>query len=107
MRDERAGCPGATNLLYYAVMQRAISGGLRRFDYGRTRKDNPGSAGFKKNQGFKPRTLGYQRYVPAGKKARDLTPTNRRFSLARRLWPWLPLPLTRYLGGWLARSIPG
>ena len=101
--DERTPCRGAANALYYAVMERAIRSGLRRFDYGRTRKDNPGSAGFKKNQGFKPHTLGYQRYVPPGQEAPDLTPSNRRFRLARRL----PLPITCRLGGWLAKSIPG
>jgi hypothetical protein len=105
--EDRIRCNGAVNFLYYATMERAIRSGLRRFDYGRTRKDNPGSAGFKKNQGFKPRTLGYQRYVPPGRKAPNLTPSNRRFALARRVWPRLPLVLTRALGSWLAKSIPG
>ncbi|MGD8452863.1 MAG: GNAT family N-acetyltransferase [Phycisphaerae bacterium] len=105
--DEHATCRGAANALFHAVMERAIRSGLRRFDYGRTRKDNPGSAGFKKNQGFEPRTLGYQRYVRPGQVAPDLTPSNRSFGLARRLWPHLPLPVARCLGGWLSRSIPG
>jgi FemAB-related protein (PEP-CTERM system-associated) len=105
--DERLPCPGAANGLYYCVMERAIQDGLRYFDYGRTRKDNPGSAGFKKNQGFKPQTLGYQRYVPPGQQAPELTPSNRRFALARQVWRRLPLPIARWLGGWLAKSIPG
>ena len=105
--DERLCCPGAANLLYYDVMERAIRAGLRRWDYGRTRKDNPGSAGFKKNQGFQPRTLGYQRYVPLGQTAPELTPSHRRFRLARHIWPHLPLIITRPLGSWLARWLPG
>ncbi len=105
--DERVRCTGATNFIYFALMERAVRAGLRRFDFGRSRKDNTGSFRFKKNQGFEPQTLGYQRYVPAGRTPPDLTPGNPRFSLARRVWPRLPLGLTRPLGAWLAKSIPG
>jgi FemAB-related protein (PEP-CTERM system-associated) len=105
--DERTRCTGATNLLYWSVMERAVQLGLRRFDYGRSRADNAGAVGFKKNQGFEGQPLGYQRYVPAGKKPPDLKPSNPRFALARKIWRWLPLPVTRRLGAGLARSIPG
>lgn len=105
--DERIPCEGAANLLYWSVMERAVERGLRRFDYGRSRADNAGAVGFKKNQGFEPRPLGYQRYVPPGRRAPDLKPSNPRFAWARRAWRYLPLPVTRVLGAWLARSIPG
>lgn len=105
--DERSRCTGATNFIYFAAMERAVRSGLHHFDFGRSRKDNTGSYRFKKNQGFEAQTLGYQRYVPAGRTPPDLTPNNPRFSLARRVWPWLPLALTKPLGAWLAKSIPG
>lgn len=105
--DERIRCTGATNLLYLSVMERAVRQGLRRFDFGRSRKDNPGSYRFKENQGFAPSTLGYQRYVPAGREPPDLSPSNPRWSTARRIWPRLPLGLTKPLGAWLSRAIPG
>ena len=105
--DERARCTGAMNLLYLAVMERAVQEGLRRFDFGRSRKDNAGSYRFKEHQGFVPRTLGYQRYLPAGCEPPDLSPSNPRWSLARRIWPRLPLGLTKPLGAWLSRAIPG
>ena len=105
--DERVRCTGCTNLLYLTVMERAVACGLRRFDFGRSRRDNHGSFAFKCNQGFEPQVLGYQRCVPPGRKAPDLTPSNPRFALARRLWRHLPLSLTCRLGGWLSRSIPG
>lgn len=105
--DERVRSDGAANLLYWSVMERAVAAGVRRFDYGRSRADNHGAVGFKKNQGFEPFPLGYQRYVPSGHKPPDLKPSNPRFALARRIWPRLPLPVTRALGVWLARSIPG
>jgi len=105
--DERIVCEGAANLLYWSVMERAVAGGVRRFDYGRSRAENRGAVGFKKNQGFEPQPLGYQRYVLPGRRAPDLKPSNPRFALARRAWSRLPLAATRALGVWLSRSVPG
>ena len=87
--------------------ERAVRSGLRRFDFGRSRAANKGPVGFKKNQGFKPQPLGYQRYVPPGQTAPNLSPANPRFALARRVWQRLPLPVTRALGARLAGSLPG
>jgi FemAB-related protein (PEP-CTERM system-associated) len=105
--DERVRCDGAANLLYWSVMECAVRAGVRVFDYGRSRADNAGAVGFKKNQGFEPQPLGYQRYVPGPLPAPDLRPTNPRFALARRVWRRLPLPATRFLGSRLARWLPG
>lgn len=105
--DDRIRCDGATNLMYLAVMERAVRSSLRQFDFGRSRADNSGPYSFKKNQGFEPEPLGYQRYVPPGQRPTDLKPSNPRFARARQMWQHLPLPLTRVLGAWLARSIPG
>jgi len=105
--DERVRCTGHTNLLYAAVMERAVKAQLARFDFGRTRRDNAGPFSFKCNQGFEPRTLGYQRYAPPGETAPNLSPGNPRFDLARRVWRHLPLPVTQRLGVLLARAIPG
>lgn len=105
--DERIRCDGAANLMYLSVVERAVRSGLRRYDFGRSRADNTGAAGFKKNQGFTPQPLGYQRYVPVGSTAPELKPSNPRFALARRIWPRLPLVATRSLGVWLSRWIPG
>jgi FemAB-related protein (PEP-CTERM system-associated) len=105
--DERVRRTGCTNLLYLAVMERAVVCGLRRFDLGRSRRANRGSFAFKRNQGFEPQVLGYQRFVPPGRKAPDLTPSNPRFAVARRLWRHLPLSLACGLGGRLSRWIPG
>jgi len=104
--DERRRTDGVANLMYWSVMERAVGAGLRRFDYGRSRADNHGAVGFKKNQGFEPRPLGYQRYALTGR-APDLRPSNPRFAVARRCWSRLPLGVTRTLGAWLSRAIPG
>ncbi len=102
-----ASMTGANNYLYASLMEKSVSMGLRRFDFGRTRIDNTGSFQFKKNQGFEPTPLGYQCYVPSGGAMPNLTPSNRKFHVAQWVWKRLPLVLTRPLGGWLSASIPG
>ncbi|GMV98506.1 MAG: FemAB family PEP-CTERM system-associated protein [Phycisphaerae bacterium] len=98
-------CPN--NLLYLTAMEEAVRLGCREFDFGRSRSDNVGSCHFKHNQGFEPTPLGYQYFVPAGGRAPDLYPTNPKVQLARWIWPRLPLAVTRPLGAWLSKSIPG
>ena len=104
--DEARRC-GATNLVYLSAMERGVARGYRVFDFGRSRRDNLGSANFKRFNGFEPRPLGYQRYTPPGRQGPDLSPTSPRFRIARRLWPHLPLFVTRVAGARLARHIPG
>jgi FemAB-related protein (PEP-CTERM system-associated) len=105
--DERVRSTGCTNLMYRELMRRAAVAGLRRFDFGRTRRQNVGALEFKRHQGFEPLPLGYQRFAPDGRGVPDLTPGNSRFAFAQRLWPLLPLTFTRSMGGLLARWIPG
>jgi len=105
--DERVRGGGAMNLLYFAVMRRAVQAGARRFDFGRSRLGAAGACAFKRHQGFEPRKLEYQRYSTGGGRAPDLSPDNARFGPARAVWRRLPLGLTRPLGAWLSTSIPG
>ncbi|HNQ23323.1 MAG TPA: FemAB family PEP-CTERM system-associated protein [Phycisphaerae bacterium] len=97
----------AANYVYLTLMERAVEYGYRVFDFGRTRRDNSGSYDFKRFHGFEPRPLQYQQYRPAGARATDWSPTNPRLQWGRRLWPRLPLCITRPLGAYLARHLPG
>jgi len=97
----------AANFAYFGLFQRAVAEGYRVFDFGRSRKENSGSADFKRFHGFEPRALEYQRYTPPGRTAPDLNPDNPRFDLARRCWRHIPLTITRPLGALLSRHIPG
>ena len=81
--------------------------GCRIFDFGRTRCDNAGSFDFKRFHGFEARRLYYKRRALGDGPDVRLTPTNPRFALARRIWPRLPLVVTRSLGASLSRWIPG
>lgn len=105
--DERFERYHCNNLLYCTAMERGVELGCSEFDFGRSRVDNTGAYDFKRFQGFEPTPLHYQYYVPRGGCEPNLTPNNPRLHLARRLWPKLPLAVTRPLGAWLAKSIPG
>jgi FemAB-related protein (PEP-CTERM system-associated) len=105
--DERFNRLGVNNFLYLAAMRRAVEVGCRVFDFGRTRIDNTGTYNFKRFNGFEPAPLGYQRYVPDGAAAPDLSPGNPRYRLARRLWRYLPLPVSAQVGAWISRHVPG
>ncbi len=103
---EAARC-SAANFTYLTVMERGVAAGYRVFDFGRSRSDNTGSYNFKRFNGFEPRPLRYQRHTLPGRQAPDLTPDSSRYRLARQVWPFLPLFVTRSLGARLSRHIPG
>ena len=97
----------AGNFIYLTVMERAVAAGYRVFDFGRSRRDNAGSYDFKRFCGFEPRPLAYQYYVPPGCAPPKMSPSDGRYRVARRVWPRLPLAVTRLVGGWLSRHLPG
>jgi FemAB-related protein (PEP-CTERM system-associated) len=105
--DERFNHWQTNNVLYLAAMRRAVEVGCRAFDFGRTRVDNRGSYDFKRFHGFEPRPLAYQRWVRDGTAAPNLTPSNAKFRLGRRIWPLLPQAVCVRLSGILAPHIPG
>lgn len=97
----------SNNYLYLTIMEHAVERGCRVFDFGRSRKDNAGSANFKRFHGFEPREMAYQQVLICGERLPNLTPSNTKFRIARRLWQRMPLCASRKLGAWLSRSIPG
>lgn len=97
----------AANFIYLTAMERGVAAGYRVFDFGRSRKDNTGSYDFKRFNGFTPRPLEYQCYTLPGHTAPNLSPSNPKFDLARRVWRFLPLSVTRVLSARLANHIPG
>ena len=105
--DERYEKYHPNNFMYLSAMEKGVELGCRAFDFGRTRIDNKGACDFKRFQGFEPTPLNYQYYIPQGGRVPDLTPHHPRLQLARRVWPKLPLTVTRPLGAWLSKSIPG
>lgn len=105
--DDRYGIYGLTNFLYRESMRDAVAQGCTIYDFGRSRVGNSGAYRFKELMGFEPTPLAYQRFVPGGGDGPDLNPASSRWSAARAAWKHLPLPVTRWLGGRIAASIPG
>ena len=103
----------ANNFLYLKAMEYGVEHGCRTFDFGRTRRENVGPYQFKKNQGFEPQLLPYQVLVTNGRAALEaaravprLDPGEQRFSVAQQVWRRLPLPVTKWVGAVVTRSIP-
>lgn len=105
--DHRYHRMNVYNFIYLTAMERAVAMGCHTFDFGRSRQDNVGACAFKKNQGFTPEPLEYQTFILDGRTAPNLTPSNPRFALARKVWPALPGFVTRPLGAWLSKHVPG
>src|SRR5699024_6963091 len=100
----RARNLAANDFMYWALMQRAVERGAQVFDFGRS-KVNTGSYGFKKHWGFEPQSLPYAYHLVRAKDIADLSPSNPKYSLYIDAWKKLPLPVARFLGPWLARSL--
>ncbi|MDY7009781.1 MAG: FemAB family XrtA/PEP-CTERM system-associated protein [Planctomycetota bacterium] len=96
----------ANNVMYLKLMEYAIERGLRRFDFNRTRRDNRGPHAFKRYHGFEPSALHYQVSLNKAKDLPNLSPSNRKYALAGRVWRKLPLWFTRSAGGRITKWIP-
>jgi FemAB-related protein (PEP-CTERM system-associated) len=97
----------AANYIYLTAMEHGVDLGYRVFDFGRTRRDNIGGCNFKRFQGFGPRPLGYQCFTLPERVAPNLSPSNPKLEIARKIWSYLPLTVTRAVGARLVRHIPG
>ncbi len=96
----------ANNVMYTRLMEYAVGRGLKWFDFNRTRRDNVGPYDFKRHHGFEPSPLHYQIALADGVAMPNLTPSNRKFVLAGRVWKKLPLSVTRLAGAVVSRWIP-
>lgn len=96
----------ANNAMYAWLMEYAVKRGLRVFDFNRTRRDNAGPHDFKRFNGFSPTPLHYQVLLNKSTSLPNLSPSNRGFSLAGKVWRRLPLWLTRPAGARITKWIP-
>lgn len=94
----------ANDFMYWTLMQRAAERGARIFDFGRS-KQSTGSGHFKKLWGFESKPLPYAYHLVRAREVPNVSPTNRKYRLFIEGWKRLPLPVSRALGPWLARSL--
>ncbi|MCP5195979.1 MAG: FemAB family PEP-CTERM system-associated protein [Gammaproteobacteria bacterium] len=92
------------DFMYWELMRRAGERGVRMFDYGRS-KIGTGSYSFKKNWGFIPEPLHYEFQLVKANQLPDVNPLNPKYRLFIDAWKRLPLPVSRWLGPFLARSL--
>jgi len=95
----------ASNFMYMALMEHAVRLGLKKFDFGRSRK-NTGSARFKEHQGFSAVDLKYGYLLNRMDSVPTNNPSNPRYDLVKSIWSRTPVWVTRILGPRLIRYFP-
>lgn len=94
----------ANDFMYWEVMRRAVERGIKVFDYGRS-KIGTGSYRFKTHWGFEPTPLHYQYELVKAEKIPDINPLNPKYTIFIAAWKRLPLPVSKLIGPFLARSL--
>jgi len=95
---------GVADFMYWQLMCHAAKAGYRVFDFGRSR-EGTGSYDFKRHWGFEPVPLPYQYVLLNGGQLPDVSPSNPRLQLVRRIWRKLPLTVTNHVGPFLTRFV--
>lgn len=83
--------------MYWELMRESLARGYRWFDFGRSREGS-GAYSFKKNFGFVPQPLHYQRLLLVADAIPDINPDNPSLQRMIAVWRRLPVALTRRLG---------
>ena len=100
-----AGPLAANNFIYWELMKDAARKGMRRFDFGRSKRGT-GAFQFKSSWNMQVDTLDYQTFLVRRKVVPNFSPTNPKFELATRLWSRMPLKTTTWLGPRVVRWFP-
>jgi FemAB-related protein (PEP-CTERM system-associated) len=102
-RNEARGL-GSNDLMYWAVMRRAVERGYGVFDFGRS-KVGTGPFNFKKNWGFEPRPITHQFLTVKASEPPNLNPTNPKYALMIAAWRKLPVPVATAISPFISRSL--
>jgi len=102
--DERFLRLGPNDALMWAAISWASQAGYRRFDMGRTARDNPGLAQFKRNWGAVEEPLPYY-YAPEVAGLASTSEMSWKYRALTACWRRLPLPVSARLGGALYRHL--
>ena len=102
---DEANKVSANNLMYAASMEWAVEQGLKKFDFGRSRKDT-GAYAFKKHMGFEPADLHYSYILEDGEQIPEINASNPKYRVAQNLFKHLPPFLAEKLGSFVAKRMP-
>jgi FemAB-related protein (PEP-CTERM system-associated) len=95
---------GANDLMYWALMRRAVDRGCTVFDFGRS-KVGTGPFSFKQNWGFEPRPITHQYRLLSQAELPNVNPTNPRYAALIRTWRRLPVPVATAISPFLSRDL--
>lgn len=96
---------GVNMLLYWKVLEFAITKNYQWFDFGRSTVD-AGTYKFKRQWGAKPRQLYWHYWLEGGGDLPKLNPTNPKFKIVIEIWKRLPIFVTKILGPMLVKYLP-
>jgi serine/alanine adding enzyme len=96
-------CPN--NLLYWTVIQHAITEGAGTLDFGRS-TPNEGTFHFKRQWGAVPHQLYWEYQLLKAGKMPEINPKNPKFKVAIDAWKHLPVRMASLLGPQLVRVMP-
>ena len=92
-----ANSMAASNFIYWELIKESIGRGIRRFDFGRSKK-NTGAYHFKSAWNMQVNSLEYQVCMVNRTSPPNFSPTNPKFALASKLWSQMPLRACTWLG---------
>jgi len=91
--------------LYWQILSHAIETGCTEFDFGRSTIDQ-GTYKFKKQWGAEPQQCYWYYWLTEQGELPNLSPSNKKFELAIKIWQKLPLMVTNRLGPLLVKNLP-
>jgi FemAB-related protein (PEP-CTERM system-associated) len=94
----------ANDFMYWEVMRRACEGGIRLFDFGRS-KVGTGSFAFKRHWGFEPEPLYHEHFLQHLREVPKISPLNPKYAPMIAVWKRLPLSIANVLGPIIAREL--
>jgi FemAB-related protein (PEP-CTERM system-associated) len=95
---------GANDMMYWALMRRAIERGATIFDFGRS-KVGTGPYSFKSNWGFNPRPITHHYLLIGQDTLPNLNPTNPRYAKIIAAWQRLPIPVANAISPFISRNL--
>lgn len=96
---------GANNFMYWDLMKQAAQAGLRKFDFGRSKKGT-GSYAFKTQWNMEAEPLDYEVFLVRRKTVPNFSPVNPKFDRAIRAWRRMPLWMANVMGPYVVRWLP-
>jgi len=95
---------GANDMMYWALMRRAVERGATIFDFGRS-KVGTGPYSFKSNWGFQPRPITHQYLLIGQGTLPNLNPTNPRYAKVIAAWQKLPIAVANTISPFISRDL--